>query len=137
FQELSEIMRGLSIPGELNPRSIDVITSFGERLSNIVVAKAFNAVHTDSRRFIVTDDHHTQAHPRFDLTFERLKNLPAGEVIVMGGFISATEQGVTTTLGRGGSDYSASIIGAGIGAEEILIWTDVDGMLTADPRVFK
>lgn len=137
FQELSEILRGLSILGELTPRSIDAISSFGERLSSLVVAKALNAVHVDSRQFIITDDHHTQAHPRFDLTFERLKNLPAGEVIVMGGFISATEQGVTTTLGRGGSDYSASIIGAGIGAEEIQIWTDVDGMLTADPRVFK
>lgn len=137
FQELTEILRGLSILGELTPRSIDAISSFGERLSSLVVAKALNAVHVDSRQFVITDENHTQALPRFDLTNERLKHLPQGEVIVMGGFIGSTESGVTTTLGRGGSDYSASIIGAGVGAEEIQIWTDVDGMLTADPRVLK
>ncbi len=135
FQELTEILRGLSILGELTPRSIDAISSFGERLSSLVVAKALNAVHVDSRQYIITDNRHTQALPRFDLTYERLKTLPEGEVIVMGGFIGSTEDGVTTTLGRGGSDYSASIIGAGVEAEEIQIWTDVDGMLTGDPRV--
>lgn len=137
FLELSEILRGLAILGELTPRSVDAISSFGERLSSLVVAKALDAVHVDSRDYIVTDDRHTQAAPLFEKTYAKLKNLPRGKVIVMGGFIGATEQGITTTLGRGGSDFSASIIGAGIGAEEIQIWTDVDGMLTSDPRVLK
>lgn len=137
FAELSEILRGLAILGELTPRSIDAISSFGERLSSLIVAKALDAVHADSREYIVTDDRHTQAVPLFEKTYAKLKSLPRGKVVVMGGFIGATEHGVTTTLGRGGSDFSASIIGAGIDAEEIQIWTDVDGMLTSDPRVFK
>jgi aspartate kinase len=95
--------------------------------------------HLDSRDLIVTDKRHTQAAPLFPQTYARLAAkvppLAAKSVIVMGGFIAATEDGVTTTLGRGGSDFTASIVGAGIGAEEIQIWTDVDGMLTADPTI--
>jgi len=135
FSELAELLRGLAILGELTPRSIDAISSFGERLSSVLVAKALGAEHADSRRYIVTDARHTQASPLYAPTFERLRSLPRAPVVVMGGFIAATEAGVTTTLGRGGSDFSASIIGAGLGAHEIQIWTDVDGMLTADPRV--
>src|SRR5213075_3037439 len=86
------------------------------------------------------DKRHTQAAPDFPETYARLaKTIPAramGSVIVMGGFIAASEDGVTTTLGRGGSDFTASIVGAGINAEEIQIWTDVDGMLTADPTIY-
>ncbi len=97
------------------------------------------SVHLDSRHVIVTDNRHTQAAPLFPETYARLAAVVpplAGEgVVVMGGFIAATEEGVTTTLGRGGSDFTASIVGAGIGAEEIQIWTDVDGMLTADPTI--
>jgi aspartate kinase len=89
----------------------------------------------DSRQFIVTDQRHTQAAPLFPETYARLKDLPSG-IVVMGGFIASTLQGVTSTLGRGGSDFTASIVGAGIGAEEIQIWTDVDGMLTTDPTVY-
>jgi aspartate kinase len=88
---------------------------------------------------IVTDRRHTQAAPLFDQTYARLAAtvppLAAQGVVVMGGFIGATEDGVTSTLGRGGSDYTASLVGAGIGAAEIQIWTDVDGMLTADPTI--
>jgi aspartate kinase len=97
------------------------------------------AVHVDSRDVMITDGRHTQAAPNFAETNKRLvaaiPPLAKDAVVVMGGFIASTEQGVTTTLGRGGSDYSASIVGAGIGAEEIQIWTDVDGMLTADPTI--
>ena len=141
FAELGELVRGLAVMGELTPRATDAISSYGERLSSIIVTSAFrglDAVHLDSRNFIVTDRRHTQAAPLFSETYHRLASIPAiakNHVVVMGGFIASTEDGVTTTLGRGGSDYTASIVGAGIGAEEIQIWTDVDGMLTADPTI--
>ena len=97
------------------------------------------AAHVDSRDVIVTDKRHTQAAPLLPETYARLAAtippLAQNSVVVMGGFIGATEDGVTTTLGRGGSDFTAAIVGAGIDAEEIQIWTDVDGMLTADPTI--
>ncbi len=145
FQELTELVKGIAVIGELTPRSIDAISSYGERLSSYVVALAFNhfglpAVHVDSRKVIVTDHRHTQAAPLYAETYRRLEEtvapLAAEKVVVMGGFIGSTEDGVTSTLGRGGSDFTASIVGAGIRAEEIQIWTDVDGMLTADPTVY-
>ena len=144
FQELSELVKGLAILGELTPRSIDAISSFGERLSSLIVTNHFQhhgmrAVHVDSRKVIVTDKRHTQAGPLYEPTYARLAAtippLAKDHVVVMGGFIGATEDGTTSTLGRGGSDFTASIVGAGIGAEEIQIWTDVDGMLTCDPTV--
>ncbi len=144
FQELSELVKGLAILGELTPRSIDAISSFGERLSSLIVTNHFQhhgmrAVHVDSRKVIVTDKRHTQAGPLYEETYKRLAGvippLVKDQVVVMGGFIASTEDGITTTLGRGGSDFTASIAGAGIGAEEIQIWTDVDGMLTSDPTV--
>jgi aspartate kinase len=144
FQELTELVKGLAVLGELTPRSIDAISSYGERLSSYIVTLAFrhfgmNAEHVDSRRVILTDKRHTQAAPNFAETYARLAATipPLAEkgVVVMGGFIGSTEDGVTTTLGRGGSDFTAAIVGAGIGAEEIQIWTDVDGMLTADPTI--
>ena len=144
FQELTELVKGLAVLGELTPRSIDAISSYGERLSSFIVTLAFRnfgmqAVHVDSRDVMVTDRRHTQAAPVFPATYARLaaqvKPLARENVVVMGGFIAATEDGVTTTLGRGGSDFTASIVGAGVDAEEIQIWTDVDGMLTADPTI--
>ncbi len=146
FQELTELVKGLAVLGELTPRSIDAISSYGERLSSYIVALAFrhfglNAVHVDSRDVMITDARHTQAAPDFTETYgrlaERIPPLAKDAVVVMGGFIGSTREGVTTTLGRGGSDFTASIVGAGIGAEEIQIWTDVDGMLTADPTILK
>ncbi len=93
----------------------------------------------DARDVIVTDTRHTHAAPLFPQTYSKLAatipQLAQKKVVVMGGFIGATEEGVTSTLGRGGSDFTAAIVGAGIGAEEIQIWTDVDGMLTSDPTV--
>src|SRR5579871_5807636 len=144
FVELSELVRGLAVMGELTTRATDAISAYGERISSIVVAALFqgwglDAVHLDSRKVIVTDRRHTQAAPLFPETNARLMaTVPAlaeRGVVVMGGFVGATEDGVTSTLGRGGSDYTASIVGAGIGADEIQIWTDVDGMLTADPTI--
>ena len=135
FDELAELVRGLAVLGELTPRSLDAIASYGERLSSVIVARALHAQHIDAREYIVTDDRHTQAAPLFDQTYARLAQLPRGGVLVLGGFIGASPLGVTTTLGRGGSDFSASIVGAGVDAEEIQIWTDVDGMLTCDPRI--
>lgn len=144
FEWLEELAKGLSVVGELSVRSKDAVASAGERLSSLIVSFAFRAAgipteHVDSRRVIVTDDRFTEARPLFDRTNEALRNtvVAAAEerVVVMGGFIGSTQAGETTTLGRGGSDYSAAIIGAAIAVEEIQIWTDVDGMLTADPRI--
>ena len=135
FAELAELLKGLAVLGEMTPRSVDAISSYGERLSSILVAQALGARHADSRDYVITDNRHTQAAPLYPETFARLKSLPRSEIIVMGGFIGSTLDGTTSTLGRGGSDFSASIISAGIDAEEIQIWTDVDGMLTADPRI--
>ncbi len=144
FQELAELVKGLAVLGELTPRSLDAIASFGERLSSLIVTSIFQregmrAAHLDARQLIVTDRRHTQATPLYAPTFARLTSGLAsqapGQVAVLGGFIGATEEGVTTTLGRGGSDFTAAIVGAGLGAEEIQIWTDVDGMLTCDPTL--
>jgi aspartate kinase len=144
FEWLEEFVKGLAAVGELSLRSMDAIASAGERLSSLIVSFAFRAAgmraeHVDSRRVILTDARFTEARPLFDRTYaalkERVAPLAQDAVVVMGGFIGSTLDGQTTTLGRGGSDYSAAIIGAGIDAEEIQIWTDVDGMLTADPRI--
>jgi aspartate kinase len=146
FNELVELVKGLAVMGELTPRATDAISSFGERISSIIVAGFFNkvgmpAVHLDSRSVIVTDSRHMLAAPLFAESNAKLSAtippLACRQVVVMGGFVGATQDGVTTTLGRGGSDYTASIVGAGIGAEEIQIWTDVDGMLTADPTILE
>ncbi len=144
FEWLEELVKGISVVGELSPRSTDSIASAGERLSSLIVSFAFRTSgirtqHIDARAVVVTDDRFTEARPLFDRTYaavrERVAPIARDSVVVMGGFIGSTSDGQTTTLGRGGSDYSAAIIGAGLDAEEIQIWTDVDGMLTADPRI--
>jgi aspartate kinase len=143
--ELRAMLTAISILREASPRSVDGIASAGELLSSRLVARALevagmNAVWVDARRAIVTDDHYTAAAPLMAETEAALERevvaqLKERRTPVLGGYVGATKEGVATTLGRGGSDYSAAIIGAGIGAAEIQIWTDVDGMLTADPRV--
>jgi aspartate kinase len=144
FQELEELVKGIFVMGELTPRATDAVSSYGERLSSEMVTLALDGmgiptVHIDARDVIVTDHRHTHAAPLLPQTYARLaatiSPLAEERVVVMGGFIGATEDGVTSTLGRGGSDFTAAIVGAGIGAEEIQIWTDVDGMLTADPTL--
>src|ERR1700740_1742690 len=145
FDALDELLRGIAAGGELTPRTTDHVAAYGELLSSKIVSEAFsarglNASLVDSRQCIVTDGTHMRAVPFFDDTNERLALklkplLEGGRVPVMGGFIGATRNGVTTTIGRGGSDFSAAIVGAGLNAEAIEIWTDVDGMLTPDPNL--
>jgi aspartate kinase len=144
FEELTGLVNVCAWSCELTPFSSDAFASCGERLSSLIVTAllrraGIDAVHVDARSVIITDGRHTLASPRFAETFDRLAAIvPAlarKHVVVMGGFIGSTTDAVTTTLGRGGSDYTASIVGAGIDAEEIQIWTDVDGMLTCDPTI--
>ena len=145
FEELEELLRGISAVGEVTPRTTDHVASFGEVLSSKLVTAAFSARGiaaslVDARDAIVTDETFTRAAPRFEETKAKLAEtvlplLAGSRVPVMGGFIGATRGGVTTTIGRGGSDYSASIIGAALEASKIEIWTDVDGMMTTDPNV--
>jgi aspartate kinase len=145
FGEIGELIHGLAILGEFTPRTADTIASYGERLSSELITlvlrnSGIDSVHFDARRAILTDARHTQAAPFLDQSYGRLKEmcLPLAQqnrVVVLGGFIGATEAAVTTTLGRGGSDFTAAIVGAGLDAEEIQIWTDVDGVLTCDPKL--
>jgi len=145
FEALDELLRGIAAVGELTPRTTDHVAAYGEILSSQIVAAAFSAhgldaTLVDSRECILTDDAHMRAAPLMEETGERLRAkvqplLAAGRVPVMGGFIGATKSGITTTIGRGGGDYSAAIVGSGLGAERIEIWTDVDGMMTTDPNL--
>jgi aspartate kinase len=145
FDELERVVAALSVLNEVSPRWMDAIAATGEVVSSRIVAAALTshglmAAWIDARKAMVTDAEHTCAAPLFAETTSALMThvdppLAAGRVPVMGGFVGATRDGVTTTLGRGGSDYSAAIVGACLGAGEIQIWTDVDGMLTADPRI--
>lgn len=144
FGELEELTRGLLILGELTPRTLDAVASFGERISSLVLSEALQlagikSMQMDSRSLIVTDDKFMKAAPLIEETRQRcvtnLVPLLENHVVVVGGFIASTISGATTTLGRGGSDCSASIYGAACSAKEIQIWTDVDGMLTCDPRI--
>jgi aspartate kinase len=142
---LSELLRGIAAVGELTPRSRDAVLAFGERLSPILVRAALvragmPAVHIDARRVVITDEQFTGAQPIYpDIqrrTDEEIRPALAGGCVpVLGGFIGATRQGIATTLGRGGSDFSAAILGAVLNSERVEIWTDVEGMLTVDPRV--
>ena len=145
FQEMTDIVQGLYLLGETSPRSMDRVASFGERLSTLIFSEVLQengipAELVDSRDLIRTDDHFTKAAVLQDLTRscvrkQLLPRLREGKVIVAPGFIGSTVEGVTTTIGRGGSDYTASLIGAALEAEDIQIWTDVPGVLTADPRI--
>ncbi len=141
FEELEEVLNRVTTAGSLSAAFSDAVLSFGERLSSLIVTGAFrhagiDAIHLDARRVVVTNNRHGQALPLEVETNARLRReVPQDRVAVMGGFIGATEDGVTTTLGRGGSDYTAAIAGAALNVEEIQIWTDVDGMLTCDPRL--
>ena len=147
FDALDELLRGIAAVGELTPRTTDLVGSFGERISSRMVASAFSvrdlpAAHVDSRTCVITDSNHTKAVPLFHEIDLRLAHhvkplLDKRLIPIMGGFIGSTREGATTTLGRGGSDFTAAIVGAGLGAESIEIWTDVDGMMTTDPRLCK
>jgi len=145
FDELERVVSALAVLQEVSPRWLDALAAMGEVLSSQIVAAALTshkllATYVDSRQAVVTDGEHTAAAPLFEETTAALMThadppLAAGRIPVLGGFVGATTSGVTTTLGRGGSDFSAAIVGACLGASEIQIWTDVPGVLTADPRV--
>ncbi len=145
FEELIGLVHALAGLREVSPRSRDAVLAVGELASSRIVAAAIAdcgipSAWIDARTVLVTDAEHTIAAPDMTETCERARErvapaLAAGKVPVLGGFIGATSNGITSTLGRGGSDYSAAIFGACLDAGEIQIWTDVDGMLTADPRI--
>jgi len=145
FDSLDEILRGLAAILELTPRISDLIVSYGERLSSRIIAAAFleqgiNAAHVDARNVIVTDSQFQKAAPIDALIEKRAEEhlrslLNDGKVAIMGGFIASNEEGITTTLGRGGSDFTGALVGGALSADAIEIWTDVDGIMTSDPRV--
>ncbi len=145
FAEGSRLFEGTALLRELTPRTLDAISSLGERLSAPLVAAAMRELGlqseaVDATRVIVTDAFHGGAEPLMDRTRGKCEAhlrplLEKGTVPVVTGFLGATAEGILTTLGRGGSDYSATILGAALKADEVIIWTDVDGVLTADPRL--
>ena len=150
FDTLDDLLRGISAVGELTPRTSDNVVSFGERLSSVLVTAAFvqqsiPGTHVDARTVILTDNHYGKAAPietsiEAALTEQVLPLIDLGRVPVMGGFIGShkvngADAGITTTLGRGGSDYTAAIVGGALHAGAIEIWTDVNGIMTTDPRI--
>jgi aspartokinase/homoserine dehydrogenase 1 len=145
LHELERFYRSIAMLGELTARGCDAVASFGEHLSSSILAavlreREVRAQAISATDLIVTDDSFGAAMPLMDLTRRRLQQHVAplverGIIPVITGYVAATEQGVTTTLGRGGGDFSAAIIGAGLDADEVWIWSDVDGILTADPNI--
>ncbi len=145
LHDLERLYRSIAILGELTLRGADAVASFGEQLScNILAAvlreRGMRAQAISATQLIVTDDHFGNAAPLIDPTRRRLAErvkplVERGVIPVITGYIGATASGVTTTLGRGGSDYTATLIGAGINADEVWIWSDVSGILTADPNI--
>ena len=142
-----DLCQSIYILGELTARGLDAVSSLGERLSARILAsllsrKGANSIPVDGTSLIVTNDHHGQANPLLGQTREKVRAqllplLETGVIPVVTGFIGATAEGITTTLGRGGSDYTAAIVGNCLDSDEICIWSDVDGVMTADPKVVK
>jgi len=145
IDQIADILKGIVLVGDVSPRAKDKIVAIGEKLSSVLFAytmrlRMLKGVHIDSEDVVVTDATFGEASPDVEKTREAaarvlLPEIERDHIPIMGGFIGRSTTGATTTLGRGGSDYSAAIVGAAVGAEEIQIWTDVDGMMTCDPRV--
>src|SRR5438132_3168021 len=145
IDQIHTILRGIALLGEITMRASDKVMAIGEKLSSVLFAysmmmRALPGEHVDSEEVVITDSRFGEANPLMEETRAAARRvlLPLIErnlIPVMGGFIGRTGDGATTTLGRGGSDYSAAIIGAAVGADEIQIWTDVDGMMPSDPRL--
>jgi len=142
--ELDDVLQGIFLVQELTEKTKDFVLGFGEKFSAGIIRYCFEnagmkSEYVDATKLIKTDDNFGEARVLTSPTFENIRNFFSGkdDVFVVTGFISSTIKGVSTTLGRGGSDYTASIIGAALQADEIEIWTDVDGMMTADPRKVK
>ncbi len=141
LDELESILHGVELVRECTPRTHDLVMSFGELLSSTLLARflrsrGVGAKFVDARRMIITDSSHGSAHVDRAETYRRISSIMGtGETImVVPGFIAADAEGVTTTLGRNGSDFTASLVGAAVAADEVQIWTDVDGIMSADPR---
>ncbi len=142
---LVDLCKAMAVLGEASPRAMDTVASLGERMSVRLLAAVVNdagikAKAVPSTEFVVTNNHFQNAHPDFKATTEKTRALlnplmDEGIIPITTGFIGATPEGVITTLGRGGSDYSAAIIGAVLPADDVWIWTDVDGVMTTDPRI--
>lgn len=144
INELEDLLKGVSLIREISARTSDLIVSFGERLSTTLIyeilhAQGVDCQFLDARKVVRTDAHFGMAAVNFEVTNRQIQTYFAKtkSLQLITGFIGSTEKGETTTLGRGGSDYTGSIFGAALNAEEIEIWTDVDGMMTADPRKVK
>jgi len=144
---LVDLCKAIAVLGEASPRAMDAVASLGERMSVRLLSAVVNdagikAKAIESTEFIVTNAHHQSAHPDFKSTTEKARQclnplMDSGIIPITTGFIGATPEGAITTLGRGGSDYSAAIIGKVLPADDVWIWTDVDGIMTTDPRVVK
>ena len=140
FNELEDILHGVELVRECSKRTMDLIMSFGERMSCILVTGYLNTIgcsaeFIDARNYIKTDNRYGSAVVDFAKSYALIKNIGSLKAVpIITGFIASTENGITTTLGRNGSDYTASIFGAALEAECIEIWTDVDGVMSADPR---
>ena len=145
FNQLEELLQGILVLRELTPKNRDLILSFGERCSTIMISRIFAAhfkdvVYVDATDLIRTDSTFGNAKVNTALTDMLIRahyQENAGRILLVTGFIAGSESGQVTTLGRGGSDYTAAIFGAALNAQEIQIWTDVNGMMTADPRMVK
>lgn len=145
FHYISDLLRSIAVLGELTPRALDLISGQGERCNARLIAAALRSVGVESEAIdatdlIVTDDEFGNASPLMEETQERseprlLPLLEGGRVPVVTGFIAATATGTPTTLGRGGSDYTCAILGAALNADEVWFWKEVDGVMTADPRI--
>jgi aspartokinase/homoserine dehydrogenase 1 len=139
--EMEDVFNGIFLLGELSNRTLDRIMSYGEMMSSKIIAASFelegcNSQWKDARSIIQTDSHYGNAAVNFTVTNTRIEKLAdeSKDLMVIPGFVSADAEGITTTLGRGGSDYTAAILAAGTNASRLDIWTDVSGMMTADPR---
>src|SRR3989344_3769934 len=140
YSELEEIVKNIFSIKKISPSSLDAIVSFGEQLSSYTIGEAIKSrgipcEFVDSRDIIKTDDNFGNANVEVEKSYKLISDCFEGKTLsIMGGFIASTEGGETTTLGRGGSDYTASLVGAALDASVIEIWTDVDGVMTTDPR---
>ncbi|HWN43536.1 MAG TPA: aspartate kinase [Thermoanaerobaculia bacterium] len=142
FSELRGVLEEIAAEGKVTPRLADHVASFGELLSSAILSHALDSPWIDCRQVMITDDDFTRAKPIYEETEPRLcaallPHIQEGRVPVLGGYVGSTPDGVTTTLGKEGSDFSAAIVGAAIQAEEVQIWTDVDGIMTADPKIVR
>ena len=137
FDELEKIVQGVTLIGELTPKTLDKILGFGERLSSLLISNYLNVPLIDSMSAIKTDRNFGKANVDFDLTYALISEAcsKVNQFAVAPGFISSAADGSMTTLGRGGSDYTAALFAAAVNATQLEIWTDVDGFMTADPRV--